>query len=401
MIGHTGAMREHWALDPDVVFLNHGSFGACPVPVMEFAAEVRARLEREPVQFFERIYERELATARATLSDFVGADPDDLVFVTNTTSGVSAVLGSLALAPGDAVLTTSHAYGACKNALDFFAERARAEVLVAHVPAAPRSDDEVIAPILEAARAARARVKLALVDHVTSQTGIVFPIATIVDALRAWGIETLVDGAHAPGMVPLSVGKLGAAYYVGNLHKWVCAPKGAALLVVRRDLQARVHPPVISHGRTSRRSRSRFLEEFDWAGTLEPSAWLSVPEAIRFVGGLVPGGWPEIYARNRALALEGRDLVAKAIGSAPGAPGHMIGSLACVAIPDDRGAQAPTHAEEPLHRALIDRHRIEVPVFPFPAHPKRLLRVSAHVYNRLSDFERLAAALRVELDAPS
>ena len=237
---------------------------------------------------------------------------------------MSAVLRSLDLRPGDALLTTDHAYGACRNALDFIAKKSGAEVIAAKIPLPVRGPEDVVERILEAATG---RVKLALVDHVTSPTGLVLPIVDIVRGLRARGIETLVDGAHAPGMVDLDVTGVGAAYYVGNFHKWVCSPKGAAMLCVREDRQAGVHPGAISHGYTSTRARSRFLEEFDWTGSDDPSAWLSVPAAIRFIGGLVPGGWPEVRRRNRELALEARRLLSDALGVPVLAPESSIGSL--------------------------------------------------------------------------
>jgi len=393
--GYNPAMRRHWTLDPDVVFVNHGSYGACPRVVLDAAARFRADLEREPVRFFERFLESELDGARIEVARFVGARPEQLAFVPNATSAVSAVLRSLDLGPGDALLTTDHAYGACRNALELVARRASVEIVTASVPFPVQGPGEVVERVLASVTP---RVKLALIDHVTSPTGLVFPIDVIVRELRERGIETLVDGAHAPGMLPLDLDALGAAYYTGNFHKWVCAPKSAAMLVVREDLQASIHPAVISHGLSSRRPRARFLEEFDWTGTLDPSAWLAVPEAIRFVGSLAPGGWNEVYARNRALALEARRLLAEALSVKPPAPESMLASLVALPVPDGPGPAPITHGEEPLHRVLFDRHRIEVPVLPWPAWPRRLLRISAHLYNERGDYEQLAAALTRELD---
>jgi isopenicillin-N epimerase len=386
----SAGLRGHWSLDPDVVFLNHGSFGACPRPVLEAAARVRAELEHEPVRYFERTLEPELALAREAVASFVGAEPEDVVFVGNSTTGVNAVLRSLELGPGDAILVTDHGYGACRNAVDYVARRTGAEVVVVKIPLPIVDPAEVVERVL---LGATSRVKLALLDHVTSQTGLVFPIAELVAALRARGIETLVDGAHAPGMLSLDLAGLGAGYYVGNFHKWVCSPKGAALLWVRRDLQPALHPLVISHGYGSNRARARFLEEFDWTGTLDPSAWLAVPEAIRFVGSLVPGGWPEVRARNRALALAARALLSDAIGLPVIAPESMIGSLAALRLPDAAPGAPSAPGDEVLHRALLDAHRIEVPVFPWPSPPSRMLRVSAHLYNTLAEYEHLARAL--------
>jgi isopenicillin-N epimerase len=384
------SLRDHWTLDPGVVFLNHGSFGACPRPVLEAAERVRAELEREPVRFFERVLEPALAAARVDVAAFVGAAPEDVAFVNNTTTGVNGVLRSLEFRAGDAILVTDHGYAACRNAVDYVARRAGVEVVVVKIPLPLRDPSEVTGRILAGVTD---RVKLALVDHVTSPTGLVFPIADVVTALRERGVETLVDGAHAPGMVPLDLESLGAGYYVGNFHKWVCSPKGAALLWVRRDLQAVVHPLVISHGYASLRSRSRFLEEFDWTGSDDPSAWLAVPDAIRFVGGLVPGGWAEVRSRNRALALAARSLLTDALDAEPLAPESMIGSLASLCLPDGEPGAAASASDDALHRTLLDEHRIEVPVFSWPSPPARMLRISAHLYNTPADYEHLAKAL--------
>jgi len=386
-------VREHWTLDPDVTFLNHGAFGACPRHVLGVQSRIRAELEREPVYFFSRLTS-ELDRAREQVAAWVGARPETFAFVRNATSGVNAVLRAVALERGDAVLTTDHAYGACKNALDYAAQRAGAEVIVAQVPLPIRDPGDVTERILAAVTD---RVRLALVDHVTSPTGLVFPIEEIVTELRERGVETLVDGAHAPGMLPLDVGRVAAGYYVGNFHKWVCAPKGAAMLCVREDLQRAVHPTVISHGWTSRSPRAKFLEEFDWTGSDDPSPWLAVPEAIAFVGSLVPGGWPEVRRRNRELARSARRLLADAVGVRVPAPESMIESLAALEITDGATEPALSAYVEPLHVTLFEKYRIEVPVYDFPSAPKRLIRVSAHLYNTIEDYRKLGEALSIEL----
>ena len=387
-------LRAHWTLDPEVVFLNHGSFGACPRAVLGEQDRLRAQIEREPVQFFVHALGPLLDAARAEVATFVGARPEDLVFVRNATAGVNAVLASLRLAPGDELLTTDHVYHACHNALQHVCARAGARVVVAPLPFPISGPDEAIAAVLAGASA---RTRLALIDHITSPTGVVLPVAEIVAALAQRGIDTLVDGAHAPGMLPLELDALGAAYYTGNFHKWVCAPKGAAMLHVRGDRQAGLHPSVISHGFDSSRSRSRLWEEFDWTGTDDPSPWLCVPTAIRWLGQLLPGGWPALRARNRALLLEGRDILATALGVAAPVPDAMLGTLAALPLPD--GAHAPSSSlyADALQVALFERHRIEVPVPPWPAPPRRLIRISAQVYNQRSDYEVLAGALRAEL----
>jgi isopenicillin-N epimerase len=216
------------------------------------------------------------------------------------------------------------------------------------------------------------------------------------------GVDTLVDGAHAPGMVPLNLAQLGAAYYTGNCHKWLCAPKGAAFLHVRRDRQKFIRPLTISHGANSPRTdRSRFLIEFAWQGSRDPSPWLSVPQAIRFMGSLLPGGWPEIMARNRALALAARKLLCAALRIDEPCPEEFIGSLAAVPLPDARPEALPQLPlnEYPLQDELRLKHGIEVPIISWPAPPRRVLRISAQLYNSLPQYEQLAGALLRELAA--
>ena len=388
-------MREHWTLDPDVTFLNHGSFGACPRAVLERQSELRSQLEREPVRFFVRELEPLLDEAREEVARFTGAAPEDLGFVRNATTGVNAVLRSIALAPGDELVAIDQGYNACMNVLDFVAERSGARVVVAKIPFPIDDPAQVLAAI---ERAVTSRTRLALIDHVTSPTGLVLPIETIARALEGRGVRVLVDGAHAPGMLPLDLEELGASWYVANFHKWTCAPKGAGMLWARRDRQGDLHPAVISHGYNSQRARKRWLEEMDWTGTDDPTPWLCVPYALRFIEQLLPGGWDAVRARNRSLVLEGRKILCEALGVEAPAPESMIGSLAALPLPDGGGG-APLSAlyADPLQSALFDRHRIEVPVPPWPAPPKRLIRVSAFLHNTREDYVRLAAALRAEL----
>jgi len=387
-------LKKLWPLDPKVVFLNHGSFGSCPLPVLEFQRALRDRLERQPVQFLVRDLEPLLDQARAALAQFTGARPENLVFVPNATSGVNTVLRSLTFAPGDELLVTDHEYNACRNALEFVAAHAGAKVVVARVPFPFQSTGQIEEAIMSRVTP---RTKLALIDHVTSQTGIIIPVERLVSQLAARGVDTLVDGAHGPGMVPLRLEQLGAAYYTGNCHKWLCAPKAAGFLHVRPDRQSLIHPLTISHGLTSpRKDRSLFLIEFGWTGTLDVSACLSVPEALRFMEGLVPGGWTEIMARNRALALEGRKLLCQTLKIAPPCPEECVGSMASVPLPDAREAEraSPPLYIDPLQDQLLARYAIEVPVIPWPGFPKRLLRISAQLYNSREECQLLADALR-------
>lgn len=386
------SLRDHWDLDPRVAFLNHGSFGACPRAVLEEQSRLRRELEREPVLFMGREITDRIDAAREALARFVGAAPENLVFVSNATTGVNAVLRSLAFEAGDELLVTDHGYNACRNAAEFVCQRAGAKVVVAAVPFPLSTPDEALEAILGRVTP---RTRLALIDHITSPTGLVLPIQRIVAALREQGVDTLVDGAHGPGMVPLDLESLGAAYYTGNCHKWICSPKGAALLYVRPDRQQGLRPPVISHGANSPRpGHSRFQDEFDWVGTDDPTACLSVPAAIEFLGGVLPGGWPAVYERNHALALTARNILCEALGQEPPVPESMLGALVSLPLPPG-DPHAPTGAfrVDPTQRALFEQHRIEVPIMTWPIAPGRLLRMSAQLYNDESQYRALGKAL--------
>ena len=386
-----------WRLRPDITYLTHGTYGACPEAVLEVQRAWRDRLEAEPIRFLTEGLDELLAEARTAVGAFLHADPEGIAFVPNATTGVSTVLRSLRFEPGDELLANDHEYNATINALRAVAEPAGARVVVAPIPLPVRSEDEVVEALLAAVTP---RTRLVLVSHVTSPTALVFPIERIVRALDDRGIDTLVDGAHAPGMVPLDLDALGAAYWTGNGHKWPCAPKGAGVLWVREDRRERIHPLVISHGANERlTTRTRFRAEFDWTGTADPTPYLTLPAAIDWMAAQVPGGWPEVMATNHALALRGRAVIEAALGVSPLAPESMIGSMATIAIP---GIETDEAARD-LGEALYRDDRIEVPVggWPVPAArvsveaPPRaaLMRISAQRYNEIGDYERLADAV--------
>ena len=389
---------DAWGLDPDVLMLNHGSFGACPRAVLQRQQELREQLEREPVRFFMRKLQPLLDQSRQTLAELVGAEPVDVVFVRNATTGVNAVLRSLPLRPGDELLVTDHDYNACRNVVDFVAERAGANVVTAAVPLPVRWPGQVVDAVL--ARVTE-RTRLAVIDHITSPTAVVFPIEEIARQLDRRGVDLLVDGAHGPGMVPLELARSRVAYYAGNCHKWLCAPKGAGFLYVRPDRQAGLQPAVISHGyNMARPGHTRMQDAFDWPGTDDPTPWLCVGEAIRFLQRLGGDGLPGLMRRNRQLALAGRQTLCDRLGLEPVCGEEMLGSMAAVRLPDDPpGADVldRTSAISPIHRmqiSLFEQFGIEVPIYHWPSAPQKLLRISAQAYNHPADYERLADALR-------
>jgi isopenicillin-N epimerase len=373
-----------WALTDSVTFLNHGSFGACPRAVLAQQARLHAELEAEPVRFMKRALEGLIDDAREVVAKFVGAKAANLVPVANATTAVNAVLRSLKFRPGDELLTTSHAYNACRNVLDFVAREAGAKVVVAQVPWPLTGAEQITEAIVSAVSPS---TKVALIDHVTSPTGLVWPIEGLVRELEGRGVMVLVDGAHAPGMVPLALEALGASFYTGNLHKWVCAPKSAGFLHVRGDRQALVRPTVLSHGANSPRGdRSRFLLEFDWVGTTDFTPFLCAPTAIEVMGALGgEGGWPALMEQNRAEAVQARAQLEAALEVAPMAPVGLVGSMATVHLPGDCAG---------LQERLYDAHQIEVPIIAFAGGWQ--VRVSMQRHVRPGDVGRLIEALKRE-----
>ncbi len=385
--------RKHWLLPENVDYLTHGSFGAAPIPVLEEQVRWRALIETNPSDFFGRRLEEYISSARDELAHFVGSHPENLVFVPNATTGVNAVLRSLELKEGDELLTTDHEYNACRNALEFVASRWGARIVVVPIPFPIDAADTVADLVLGAITP---RTRLFLIDHVSSSTALVMPVERIVAEAEAKGVRVLIDGAHGPGMLDLDLEALGASYYTGNCHKWICSPKGAALLHARPDRQDELAPLSISHGwNDPRLGRPRFHKLFDWTGTEDPSAILSVPEAIRFMGSLLPGGWPELRRSNHDLVLAGRDVICETLGIEPPAPDDMLGSMAAIPLPDGKGLQPQSVVDAATER--LNMAGFEVPVFIWPAWPRRMLRISAQAYNDIDQYQRLAVALAKEI----
>ncbi|MEO8704450.1 MAG: aminotransferase class V-fold PLP-dependent enzyme [Kofleriaceae bacterium] len=375
---------ERWALDPQVVHLNHGSFGGCPRAVLDAAAAWRARLEASPMRFVMLEWQAELDRARDALAAFVRAPASQLAFVPSSTTGVAIALHSLELAAGDEVLVTDHGYRACRNQLERLA--AARGLRIATVAIALPFDPAAFAESI--LRAITPATKAVLLDHITSPTALRFPIEQLVPALAARGLITIIDGAHAPGQLDLDVGAIGATYYVGNCHKWMCAPKGSGFLVVAEG--ARTVPVVTSHGASPDYGpANRLHAELDWNGTHDPSARLAVPATIAAVAA-EGGGWPAIFARNHALVTEMRRRFIAALGRTQApvlAPDASLGAMAAirVALPPNTSAFALEHA------LLVDGW--EVPVIPFES--GALVRISAHLYNHAGEADELARELHV------
>jgi isopenicillin-N epimerase len=356
-------VRELFLLDPDVVFLNHGSYGACPRPVFERYQAWQRELEREPVQFIARRLPELLAHARGELGAFVGAAADDLTFVPNATTGVNLAARALDLQPGDEVLATDLEYGACELMWLQLCERAGARYLRAPV-------DELFEHATELTRAV-------FVSHITSETALLLPLEEIVTQARARGLVTIVDGAHGVAQVDLDLASLGADFYAGNCHKWLCAPKGAGFLYVRPEWQERVDGPIIGWGYEE---PATFISRTEEQGTRDSAAYLTVPDAIAF------HREHDVREQCRALTRTARRELCTLLGTEPLAPDAQIVQMASVRLPG---------REPGLSQHLFDEYRIEIPTTG-PG-PDDLLRVSVAPYTVWEDVERLLDVLPAAL----
>jgi len=358
---------------------------------LKLQTELRRRLEAEPVQFLWRRYEERLEPSRVAVARFAGARPRDVVFTANATTGVNAVLRSAGLRRGDELLTTNQDYNACHNALAEIARRSGARLVVANVPFPLRNAEEVIEAVM---RAVTPRTRLALVDHVSSNSALIFPVARIVRELEARGVDTLVDGAHAPGMMALNLTKLSPAYYTGNLHKWVCAPKGVAFLWAREDKQTDLQPAVVSHGNNRRRAGyTPFQDRFDWAGTLDPTPWFCAGPVLRWMEELLPGGWRELRRRNHELTVKARKLLCARLQVEPPCPESMLGSMATIPLPERFQGVPPSGKIDAEQLRLYDEFGIEVPFLRAGVPERRYFRISAQIYNTLAEYDYLAKVL--------
>lgn len=373
-----------WLLDSNVTFLNHGSYGATPIPVLNYQTYLREKLEQEPVDFMAKQLEPLLDEAREKLANFINIESQDIAFIPNATFGVNTILRSLSFKPDDEILITNHIYNACRNAVELVAKQTGAKIIVASIPFPLTSLEQIINPILDKVSS---RTKLALIDHITSQTALIFPIEYLVKELNQRGVETLIDGAHAPGFLPLNLRQIGATYYTGNCHKWLCAPKGAAFLYVRPDKQPQIRPLIISHGANSTRSdRSGFLLEFDWMGTHDPTAYLCIPKAIEVMGNLFNNGWLGLWENNHSLARQGRELICQRLNIPIPCPEQMIGAMASIPLPK------LSVSGEKLYHHLREEFKIQIPVIPWE-NEQYLVRISAQFYNNLAQYQYLSDVL--------
>jgi isopenicillin-N epimerase len=373
--------RSEWLLDPEVTFLNHGSYGASPRRVIAEQDRWRRRMEWHPTGFMTYELPQALRDVAMRLAAFLGGVGKDFALIENTTVGCNTVLNSLLLSPGDEILLTDHGYPAVHNAAKHRALRTGTRVIEARVPF-PASDPSQI--IEAVASKLGPRTRLVILDQVTSPTAIIFPVRELTSLCRAAGACVLIDGAHGPGMLSFDVPSIGADWYVGNCHKWLMAPKGSAFLWANPRRQKDIHPLVISHG-----YGQGFAAEFDWTGTRDPSAWLAVPAAIDFHNQM---GGPSLRQRNADLARESAALLANDWKTECGSADLLTGSssMATVRLPL-KGVASVERAQE-LRAQLFKVHRIEVAITCFG--DSLWARISAQAYNEPADYQQLAQVFR-------
>ena len=371
--------RSEWLLEEGVSFLNHGSFGAVPRPVMAEQRRLQERMERHPTRFLTLDLPGALREAADRLAQFIGGAGSDFAFVENATAGCNTVLTSVQLSPGDEILLTDHVYPAVRKAAEHAAARARANVVEAQVPFPLHDPAQIITAI---SSRLGPRVRLVVLDHVTSPTAALFPVHELIRLCHEAGARVLVDGAHAPGMLPLDVNALAADWYVGNCHKWLMAPKGSGFLWASRSRQVELHPLVISHG-----YGQGFAAEFDWIGTRDPTAWLCVPAAIDFHHHI---GGPALRERNSLLAREAARSLAECWNTECGTSELLTGSMATIRLPVT--GEATQDRALALRNKLLDEHRIDVAIVAFAG--SLWARVSAQAYNEAADYQRLAEVFR-------
>ena len=386
MLGNTSLTKDFFLLDPEVIFLNHGSYGACPKPVFEVYQNWQRALERQPVEFLGRRITALLADARTRLAAYLGVESDEVVYFSNPTTAINMVARSLDLHPDDEVLASDHEYGALDRTWRFICRQTGAKYIQRPIPLPITGQTDVVKTFWQGVSE---HTRVMFISHITSPTALVFPVEEICQRARTAGILTIVDGAHAPGQIPLDLAAIGADLYAGACHKWLCAPKGTGFLFARRSVQSRLAPLVVSWGYESEKpSPSQFIDYHEWQGTRDLSAFLSVPAAIKFQA---QHDWPGVRRRCHALASQTRARINTLTGLpaiCPDSPewyGQMFAALLPVGVDTDD-----------LKARLYDEYRIEVPLHRWNNQP--LIRVSIQAYNDQTDTDALLIALSELLD---
>ncbi len=368
--------------------LNHGSVGTTPTEILKNRAALEGYINSAREAFIRKgEYQQMLDRSHGAVCDFVGADTQDLVLTDRVTDSLNTVMKSLTLGAGDEVLITSHMYPSYPGMLEGLAQRQGFKVVKADVPYPVESDDQIVAVILDKVSG---KTRIAIIDHISSPTGIIFPVKRIVDELGRRGVDVFIDGAHAPGQIAVDVEDIGAAYYAGANYKWLCAPLTSGFLHVRRDRQDHIIPAV---GSGDARYDVPFQQRFGWQGVMDPVPRIMVADTIEYMASLHPEGWPGIYRRNHELALKARELVCSRLGLDKPCPDHMVGTMFTIPL---RGLKFDHAAlqKSVINRGydfMTDRHNLEV--YFSEIGNLYLPRVSCHLYNKSEDYQRLTDAM--------
>jgi isopenicillin-N epimerase len=381
-------------IQPGLTQLNNGSYGSAPAVVLAAHRELQRRLECDPVRFFKSDLEHYCDDTRKALSAFVNAPAEDLTLVSNATIAVCTVINNLDLEPGDEIVITDHEYMATINELNRVCAQTGAVVVTAKVPYPDVTPDAVTRSVMGAITD---KTKLVLISHIASASALIFPVEEIVPLVQARGIDIFVDGAHVPGQIELDLSKLRPTWYAASCHKWLATPKGTGFIYTAPDRQDGFEPLALScRVHEKRADRKSFLSDFDYMGTNDYSANLSIPVSIAHMGAQLPGGWNALRKRNHDLIVTGADLICEAIGIEQAVPESMIGTMVAIPLPGtpDKGE---LYDDDLWDRLYLD-HQIQVPVWELPGVHPRVMRISAQLYNTIEDFEKLAAALNQELN---
>jgi len=367
-------LKNQFFLDPEITFLNHGSFGACAKPIYSNLLKWQKKLEEDPVKFFEDTIFDALKKSRKALGDYINCPADDLVYFTNPTTAVNAVARGLKLYPGDEVLSTNHIYGALDRSWQYILADKKANFVKAQIPFPIHSKQEFLDSFF---KYISNNTKVIFLSHITSTTAMKFPVEEVIEFAKEKNILTIIDGAHIPGHIPLNIRKLDADIYTGACHKWMCTPKGVSFLYVRKELQKNVHPLVVSWGWESENpGHSKFLDWHEWQGTRDMSAFLTIPKAVEFLN---KNNWLKVGKKCKEEVIRTRNRFLNMLKIAPSCPDNWLGQMASIPLPIDDA--------DLMKKTLLENYKIQIPIFKWEG--KIYLRYSVQAYNTSADLDKL------------
>lgn len=373
-------MKSQFLLDPEITFLNHGSFGACPKPIFENYQHWQLELEKQPVQFIQKHQSTQLKKSKEALAAYIGCAPEDFFFTPNPTVAINTVMRSIKLEPGDEILTTNHEYGAMDRTWNFYCQKSGAKYIRQHICLPIQSKEQLIEQFW---KGYTPKTKIVFLNQISSATALIFPVKEICEKARSLGLITIIDGAHVPGHIDLNLAELNPDYYTGTMHKWMLAPKGCSFLYVKKELQETIDPLVVSWGFQSESpGNSRFLDYHEFQGTRDIAAFLTAPVAIKFLN---DNDWRSKSAQSKKLILENYKKFCDSVGSEPICPvtNEFLGQMCSIPIRTEKPAL--------LKETLFEKYKIEIPVMRIDH--GIFLRISLNAYNTESDLEKLFNAI--------